>query len=99
MSAVQNIMTKAIKEKKVSGQVFSNKRPGWCPYPECEFLMNSQNRICTGKLKKVTTDGHWNTHRFCLDERETGHGIHDLQINSGDAWHMVRHLIRIYENG
>jgi len=70
-----------------------NKRPDWCPYKTCIFKMNSQDLICTGELPEPEAhDNDENTHRFCLDEREFGKGIHDLQINRTDAWYFKRHM-------
>lgn len=72
---------------------WKNERPDWCPCPDCIFKMNSQNLICTGKLPKPEPHGDdENTHRFCLNEREFGKGIHDLQINRTDAWMFKRHM-------
>lgn len=69
------------------------KKPDWCPYKNCRFLKQSQDKICLGELPMpINHDGIENTHRFCLDTRETGHGIFDLQINKGDAWNMRRIL-------
>ena len=73
--------------------VWKNERPDWCPYPNCIFKMNTQNLICTGKLTVPEShDSDENTHRLCFNERETGHGIHDLQINRTDAWFIKRHV-------
>ena len=69
------------------------KKPEWCPYQECKFQIQSQDKMCCGELpEKVPHDDGFNTHRFCMDTRETGHGIFDLQINWGDAWNMKRVL-------
>lgn len=66
-------------------------KPKWCPHQDCKFLMNNQDLMCVGILSKPEPHGNdVNTHRFCLDERETGHGIHDLQINKTDAWYFKR---------
>ena len=71
-------------------------RPDWCPHQDCIFKVHSQNLICVGKLPTPQDhDGIENTHRFCLDERETGHGVNDLQLNWGDAWNMIRILNQI----
>ena len=68
-------------------------KPDWCPHLECTFLRQSQDLMCCGELPiKVMHGDGWNTHRFCMDTRETGHGIFDLQINWGDAWNMKRVL-------
>jgi hypothetical protein len=45
--------------------------------------------MCCGKLPAPSEhDGDYNTHRICIDTRETGHGIFDLQVNRTDAWHL-----------
>lgn len=68
-------------------------RPNWCPHKDCKLLAQSQNLICVGKLQKPELhDKGINTHRLCLDTRETKHGIFDLQINQGDAWNLDRLL-------
>lgn len=73
-------------------------RPVWCPHSNCEFKCHCQNLMCVGKLPEpVPHDGIDNTHRLCFDERETGHGIHDMQLNWGDAWNLIRLLNQIKE--
>ena len=70
------------------------KRPEWCPHKDCQFIKQSQDKMCLGELlEPVPHDNGFNTHRFCMDTRETGHGIFDLQINKGDTWNMRRILI------
>lgn len=72
------------------------ERPEWCPYEKCQFKCQSQNLLCIGKLPEPVPHGDGiNDHRFCIDERETKHGIHDLQLNWGDAWNMIRLLNQI----
>ena len=69
------------------------KRPDWCPHKDCIFKKQSQNKICRGELSEpVPHDDDFNTDRFCLDTRETGHGIFDLQVNKGDLWNIRRIL-------
>lgn len=71
-------------------------RPDWCPHPECLFLMNSQDMVCTGKLPEQTPhDNDFNTHRICFDTRETHKEVFDLQINKTDSWHFKRHMENI----
>ena len=73
-------------------------KANWCPYKECIVKIKSQNLMCIGRLPKPIPHGaDYNTHRFCIDERETGHGIHDLQLNWTDAWNMIRLLKIIKE--
>ena len=75
------------------------KRPEWCPHKNCGFRVNSQDKVCIGKLLEPEPhDDDFNTHRFCLDTRETGHGIFDLQINQSDAWNMRRLLNIVFED-
>ena len=74
------------------------KQPEWCPHKDCILLAHSQSMMCIGKLPKLEThDGGINTHRFCLDTRETGHEIFDLRINRGDSWNMIRLLKLVLE--
>lgn len=74
------------------------KRPDWCPHMDCLFKINSQEAMCVGKLPELEPhDGGFNTHRLCLDTRETGHGIFDLQVNKGDCWNLIRLLKAISE--
>ena len=69
------------------------KRPGWCPHKDCIFQKQSQGKMCLGELPApISHDGIDNTHRYCMDTRETGHGIFDLQINRNDGWNMRRIL-------
>jgi hypothetical protein len=58
--------------------------------------MQGQGMICTGVLPEPAPhDEAFNTHRLCLDTRETGHGIFDLQINRTDAWYLKRFMDNI----
>ncbi len=62
-----------------------NVRPDWCPHQDCQFLRAGAGLICGGELPEPEEhNGGENTHRFCLDTRETGHGIFDLQVNGND---------------
>lgn len=71
--------------------------PEWCPHSDCKILRCLQGKMCIGELSVyVPHNDGFNTHRFCLDERETEHGIHDLQINKTDAWWISRLLKEIY---
>jgi hypothetical protein len=75
-----------------------NKRPNWCPHSECIYKANSQNLMCVGQLSEpVLHDEVQNTHRLCIDTRETGHGIFDLQINWTDSWNLIR-LLNLIKN-
>lgn len=75
------------------------RRPDWCPHVTCNFLCHSQNKVCIGLLPfKQEHDGDFNTHRLCLDTRETGHGIFDLQINWTDSWNLIRLLKLVKED-
>lgn len=69
------------------GEIIKNERPKWCPHPDCIFQMQEQNLICGGKLPKPAPHGEVkeaNDKRICIDTRETGHGIFDLQVNDSD---------------
>lgn len=69
------------------------KKPEWCPHKDCKSIIYSQNLLCTGILHKlIQHDNDFNTHCFCLNEVETGHGIHDLLLNKTDAWYIKRHM-------
>ena len=69
------------------------KKPDWCPHKTCSIIANSQELVCVGKLLKPEPhDNDFNTHRLCLDTRETEHGIFDLQINWSDSWNLIRLL-------
>lgn len=65
-----------------------NRRPDWCPHPDCIFLrVAGQHGTCAGRLPRSEPHGAGrNTHRWCVDTRETGHGIFDLQVNTGDLY-------------
>lgn len=68
-------------------------RPDWCNHKDCKMNIQSQNKMCVGKLSRPEKhDEGINTYRLCLDTRETGHGIFDLQLNWGDAWNLIRLL-------
>ena len=68
-------------------------KPDWCPHEDCKFKVQSQSMMCVGELPSPEPhDNDFNTHRLCLDTRETGHGIFDLQLNRGDACNLIRLL-------
>ena len=68
-------------------------QPNWCTHKDCQNNILSQDKMCVGKLPYPEQhDNDFNTHRLCLDTRETGHGIFDLQINWTDAWNLIRLL-------
>lgn len=67
------------------------ERPDWCPHDSCIFQVQSQGKMCRGKLPSPEPhDNDFNTHRLCIDTRETGHGIFDLQVNKTDLWNLNR---------
>jgi len=62
-------------------------RPDWCPHKNCIIKRCLQVLMCVGELPKpVKHHNDFNTHRLCIDTRETGHGIFDLRINKSDAY-------------
>lgn len=68
-----------------------NLRPCWCPHPDCIYKVQSQEKMCIGELPVPELhDETPNTHRLCLDTRETGHGIFDLQMNWSDCNNLIR---------
>jgi len=74
------------------------KKPDWCPHELCIFMAQSQDKMCVGELSHFEPHGNdSNTNRLCLDTRETGHGIFDLQINWTDTWNLIRLLKLIKE--
>ena len=76
-----------MKDKIIEKQI----RPKWCPYGNCNFEIHSQELMCRGKLPiPEQHDNDFNTHRLCIDTRETGHGIFDLQVNKTDLWNLKR---------
>ncbi len=65
----------------------STDRPTWCPHADCIILRSSMDSVCGGRLPAPADHGlalGVNTHRVCIDTRETGHGIFDLQVNDND---------------
>ena len=90
----------SIMEKRESFKADTDKRkraenkqyrPKWCPHDDCEFKIHSQNMMCCGTLPLPEVhDNDFNTYRLCLDTRETGHGIFDLQVNKTDLWNLKR---------
>ena len=62
-----------------------NARPDWCPHQDCVFQRSAAGMACGGELPKPEEhNGGINTDRICMDTRETGHGIFDLQVNDSD---------------
>jgi len=71
-------------------------KPDWCPHKDCQVNIQSQNKMCVGKLPKPEPhDNDFNTHRICIDTRETGHGIFDLLVNRTDLWNLKRIIDKI----
>jgi len=63
------------------------KRPEWCKHKDCITKRCLQEKMCVGELPEpVKHHNDFNTHRLCIDTRETGHGIFDLRINKSDAY-------------
>jgi hypothetical protein len=76
-----------------------SKRPKWCQHKNCIYITSNQDKMCCGKLfKSAPHDEDFNTHRFCLDTRETGHGVFDLQVNRTDVWLLKRLMNFILDN-
>jgi len=73
------------------------ERPPWCPHPDCQIKQHFQHLMCVGKLPKPEPHGgDENTHRLCLDTRETHHEVFDLQLNHTDAY-LLRILLNLVE--
>ena len=74
-------------------------RPKWCPHSDCNFKIHSQEAICGGGLTiPEKHDNDFNTHRICIDTRETGHGIFDLLVNKTDLWNLNRVIDKLTNN-
>ncbi len=64
-----------------------NTRPDWCPHQDCIFKRSGAGAMCGGELPIPADHGEVkavNTHRICMDTRDTGDGIFDLQVNGTD---------------
>ncbi|KKN90030.1 hypothetical protein LCGC14_0231420 [marine sediment metagenome] len=74
----------------------SHERPGWCPHPDCHFVLNTQEswkkrEACGGILPEpVEHDGGFNIKRLCIE----ADGVFDLQVNRGDLCNLER-LIKV----
>ena len=81
-------------------EIWRQERPGWCPHSDCGFRICSQDSICIGELPEPADHGphkRINTHRLCLRSApDDGEWIADLQMNKGDAWHLVRLLFDVF---
>lgn len=75
-------------------------RPSWCPHPTCNYLLQTQDAACVGKLPDpIEHDGDKNTHRLCLrGAKDDGEWTFDLQINSSDCYHLTRLLNKVRES-
>ena len=74
------------------------EKPDWCPHPECILKVQSQDMMCLGKLLEPSPHNNdFNTHRLCLDTRETDDCVFDLRLNWSDAWNMMR-LLKIVKD-
>lgn len=87
-------LLKMIKSgRKMPNEMDKDCKPDWCGHFDCQHIASSQNMICKGKLPQPVFHGcDFNIYRFCMDTRETGHGILDLQINKTDIWNICRIL-------
>lgn len=74
----------------------SKIRPSWCPHPDCQFVLNSQEMACVGRLPAPQLhDGVTNDGRVCL----RAGGTIDLQVNRGDLWNLKRLFDALYPPG
>ena len=72
-------------------------KPEWCPFPACEFLVNTQEAACIGRLP--IPEAHlndFNTHRFCIHSPEDENWHFNIQINRTDAWNFRRILNAVF---
>jgi len=73
----------------------SHKRPEWCPHPTCQFVLNTQELACVGRLPEpVDHDGTPNDGRLCI----FAGGVFDLQVNRGDLWNLSRLFKALYSS-
>jgi len=91
-SFVPDLQNDVVNKLKSELSILKDK-PSWCPHSNCLYELQSQDKMCIGKLSELKQHGNdFNTHRLCIDTRETGHGIFDLQINWSDAYNLMRLL-------
>lgn len=71
----------------------SKERPEWCPHGDCQFVLNTQELACVGRLPKpIDHDGVPNDGRFCIKAGD----VFDLQVNQGDLWNLRRLFGALY---
>jgi len=71
----------------------AHKRPAWCPHPDCQFVLNTQELACVGRLPEPERhDEGWNDGRLCIN----ADGVIDLQVNRGDLWNLKRLFGALY---
>ena len=71
----------------------SHERPAWCPHTDCQFVLNTQELACVGRLPEpVDHDGVSNDSRFCIKAGD----VFDLQVNRGDLWGLGRLFKALY---
>jgi len=72
----------------MESKTYKQERPNWCPHKDCIFKRRAIDDICGGDLPKeqcgITSDGHQNNHRFCLNHVLPKNEIFDLQVNDND---------------
>lgn len=73
----------------MSGQVWLQERPEWCPHQDCLFRRRGQDAMCCGVLPKPEPHGAGlNYYRLCLNGADKDGGVFDLQINDTDIWYF-----------
>lgn len=78
--------------------VNSHKRPSWCPHADCQFILNTQETACVGRLPEPTDHGDAravNDGRFCMLDQDSNEVI-DWQVNRGDLWNLRRLFAALY---
>lgn len=74
----------------------NHERPDWCPHSDCQFVLNTQELACVGKLPTPADHGSYkkvNDGRFCMLDTDSGN-VTDWQVNKGDlVW--LRRLFKV----
>lgn len=77
----------------------AKSRPAWCPHPDCQFVLNTQEVACVGRLPEPADHGEAtavNDGRFCMRDQDSGDVI-DWQVNRGDLWSLRRLFGALYK--
>lgn len=80
------------------GEFRNHERPDWCPHKDCQFVLNTQDAACVGRLPAPADHGAHkgiNDGRFCMRDLDSGE-VYDFQVHKGDLLGLKRLFVALY---